>query len=222
MNALRGTTARNGRGWPRLWPAGRTRIQRLLCGLAVSLLPLAALGQPTPAASGAAPTQAPAEKRDGQHDFDFEVGTWKTRLKRRQNPLTGSTTWIEYEGTSVVRKVWDGRANLLELDVEGPAGRIEGLSLRLYNPESGQWSLNFSNSRVGTLTPPVIGGFRDGRGEFFGQESLNGRAIFVRFVITPVDPDTYRFEQSFSDDGGRTWETNWIATDTRVKAGIGD
>lgn len=118
-------------------------------------------------------------KRDGQHDFDFEIGTWKTHLKRRLRPLTGSTTWVEYEGTTVVRKVWDGRANLVELEVKGPAGRIEGLSLRLYNPESRQWSLNFSDSAGGTLSEPVIGEFKNGRGEVYGQESLNGRAIFV-------------------------------------------
>jgi hypothetical protein len=153
---------------------------------------------------------------DGQHDFDFEIGTWKTQLSRLQSPLTGSTTWVEYEGTSVGRKVWDGRANLVELDVAGPAGRIEGLSLRLYNPEAHQWSLHFSNSRLGTMSPPVIGEFKNGRGEFFGQETLNGRAIFVKFVITNITPDSWRFEQSFSDDGGKTWEVNWIAIDTRV------
>src|SRR5260370_20451139 len=85
------------------------------------------------------------KERDGQHDFDFEIGTWKTQLKRRLHPLTGSTTWVEYEGTTVVRKVWNGRANLAELEADGPKGHIEALSLRLYNPESHQWSLNFSN-----------------------------------------------------------------------------
>lgn len=157
-----------------------------------------------------------AQQRDGQRDFDFEIGTWRTHLRRLQNPLTGSKTWVEYEGTSVVRKIWNGRANLVELDVSGPAGRIEGLSLRLYNPESRQWSLNFSNSRGGTLSPPVIGEFRNGRGEFFSQETLNGRAILVRFVISDITPDSCRFEQAFSDDGGKTWEVNWIATDKRV------
>src|SRR3712207_606735 len=79
--------------------------------------------------------------RDGQNDFDFEIGTWKTQLSRLQRPLTGSTTWVKYEGTTIVRKVWDGRANLVELVADGPAGRFEGLSLRLYNPQSRQWSL---------------------------------------------------------------------------------
>ena len=156
-------------------------------------------------------------QRDGQHDFDFEIGTWKTQLRRLQRPLTGSTTWVEYEGTSVVRKVLDGRANLVELKVAGPAGRIEGLSLRLYNPQSRQWSLNFANINSGELTTPSIGEFKDGRGEFYNDDTLNGRAIRVRFVITKITNDSYRFEQSFSADGGKNWEANWIAVDTRVK-----
>jgi len=156
-------------------------------------------------------------QRDGQHDFDFEIGAWKTHLRRLQRPLTGSTTWLEYEGTTVVRNVLDGRANLVELKVDGPAGKLEGLSLRLYNPQARQWSLNFANVSSGALTTPSIGAFKDGRGEFYNQDTYNGRAILVRFVITKVTNDQYRFEQAFSDDWGKTWEVNWIAVDTRVK-----
>lgn len=186
------------------------RIRLILCGLLVAGPSAPALAQ---ASSAASPTA-----RDGQRDFDFEIGTWTTRLSRRLRPLTGSTTWVEYTGTTVVRKVWNGRANLVELEVDGQAGHLEGLSLRLYNPESRQWSLNFSNSAGGTLSPPAIGEFRNGRGEFYSQETLNGRAILVRFVISDITPTSCRFEQSFSDDGGKTWEANWIAVDTRVKA----
>jgi hypothetical protein len=184
----------------------RSRNHLLLCGLA--LLPLPLLAQQVRA-------------RDGQHDFDFEIGTWNTRLSRLQKPLTGSTTWLEYVGTTVVRKVWDGRANLVELDVEGPVGRFEGLSLRLYNPQARQWSLNFSSSKGGTLAEPAIGEFRNGRGEFYSQEEFNGRSILVRFVISVITSDSCRFEQSFSDDGGKTWEVNWIAVDTRAKGQSG-
>ena len=159
-----------------------------------------------------------SESAGGEHDFDFEFGTWKTHISRLVHPLSGSTTWVEYEGTSVVRKVWDGRANLLELEVSGPSGHIEALSLRIYNPVSRQWSLNFSNSSVGTLGQPTIGEFKNGRGEFYDQESFAGRAILVRFVISEIKPDSCHFEQSFSTDGGRTWEVNWIATDTRMRA----
>ena len=192
------------------------RTYLLVGGLAIALHPVTGLAQSSAAAPATSPPGTP-EARDGQHDFDFEIGTWKTSLKRLQRPLSGSTTWVEYTGTTVVRKVWDGRANLVELQVDGPSGHIEGLSLRLYDPQARQWSLNFSNSRVGTLTQPVIGEFKDGRGEFYGQETFDGRAIFVRFVISDITPTSVRFEQAFSADGGKTWEANWIATDTKVK-----
>jgi hypothetical protein len=194
----------------------RTQLRFLaLLGLIVAAQALGARAQEQPDASSATSPDQTA-KRDGQHDFDFEIGTWKTHVARLKNSLSGSTTWVEYDGTSVVRKVWDGRANLVELEVEGSAGRIEGLSLRLYNPDTHQWSLNFSNSRVGTLSPPTIGGFSNGRGEFYGDEAHDGRPIRVRFVISDITPDSCRFEQAFSADGGKTWEVNWIATDTRV------
>ena len=194
----------------------RLRTFLLLCSLVVISQPLHGFAQKKSAASAASPQQTPTG-RDGQHDFDFEIGTWKTHLRRLLNPLTGSTTWVEYEGITVVRKVWNGRANLVELVADGPAGHFEGLSLRLYNPKSRQWSLNFANINGGVMTQPTIGEFKNGRGEFFSQETLNGRAIFVRFVISDITPNSCRFEQAFSDDGGKTWEVNWIATDTRVR-----
>jgi hypothetical protein len=188
----------------------------LLCSLVVALQPFQGFAQSNSNASRTDPQQN-LKERDGQHDFDFEIGTWKTQLSRLLHPLTGSTTWVKYEGTTVVRKVWNGRANLVELVADGPAGHFEALSLRLYKPQSHQWSLNFSNSNSGTMSQPAIGEFKNGRGEFFNQETLNGRAIFVRFVISGITPNSCRFEQSFSDDGGKTWEVNWIAIDTRVK-----
>ena len=156
-------------------------------------------------------------QRDGQHDFDFEIGMWKTHLRRLQRPLSNSNSWVEYDGTTEVRKVLDGRANLVELKVSGPAGRIEGLSLRLYNPQTHQWSLNFANISDGQLTTPSVGEFKDGRGEFYNDDTYNGRPIVVRFIITKIADDQYRFEQSFSADNRKTWEVNWIAIDTRVK-----
>lgn len=160
--------------------------------------------------------QGLAATRDGSHDFDFEIGTWKTHLRVLTHPLTGSTKWIELNGTSVVRKVWDGRANLVELEVDGPNGHIEGLSLRLYDPAAHQWSLNFANAKVGSFGVPTIGEFKSGRGEFYDREPVNGRTVLVRNVWSDIKPNSCHFEQAFSDDSGKTWETNWIADDTRV------
>lgn len=110
----------------------------------------------------------------------------------------------------------DGRANLVELSVEGPLGKIEGLSLRLYNPKARQWTLNFANVRSGLLTAPVTGAFDEmGRGIFYGVDSAGDRTVLVRFLISAVGPNSARFEQAFSADGGASWETNWIAVDSR-------
>jgi hypothetical protein len=167
----------------------------------------------------AAPAQVSASgAHEGSHDFDFEIGRWKTSVKRLAKPLTGDTKWIAYEGTTTVRPIWNGRANLVELEADGPSGHFRGLNLRLYDPVAKQWSLTFANAAAGVLNTPAIGAFSGARGEFYDQESLDGRAILVRFVISDVTNDACHFEQSFSADGGKTWETNWIAQDTRTGA----
>jgi hypothetical protein len=167
-------------------------------------------------ALGAALAKQPA-RRSGEHDFDWEIGTWDTKVSIRRNPLTGEKAqWADYAGTSVVKPLLNGRANFVELSVRGPSGAIEGGSLRLYGPQSKQWSLNYANLRNGLLTSPVFGEFDDnGRGIFYGQDSVDGRTILVRFVITRVSPKQARFEQAYSADGGFSWEDNWIAADTR-------
>src|SRR6266851_1362098 len=111
----------------------------------------------------AAEAPAPAPKisvRDGQHDFDFEIGVWKTHLKRLVHPLSGSAAWVQLDGTTVVRKVWNGRANLAELETDAASGHLQVLSLRLYDPQSRQWSLNTANANVGTVSVPTIGEFK--------------------------------------------------------------
>jgi len=162
------------------------------------------------------PAAEAAARRDGQHDFDFNIGTWKTHLRRLVQPLTGSRTWIEYDGTTVVRKVWNGRANLAELEAEGPKGHLQVLSLRLYDPGAAQWSLNAASSKGGGISVPTVGEFRNGRGEFYDYENFNGRMILVRNLWSDITANSCRFEQAFSEDGGKTWEVNWIAVDTRI------
>jgi hypothetical protein len=195
------------------------RSSFLMCCLVAVLQPVQGMAQENSESAKEESLKA-GSQRDGQHDFDFNIGIWKTRISRLKDPLTGSTTWLSYEGVSVVTKVWNGRANLLELEARGPAGHIEGLGLRLYNPSSRQWSLNWANSAVGTLDQPMIGEFKNGRGEFFNRESFSGRSISVRNVFSDITADSSRFEQAFSDDGGKTWETNWIMTFTRARPGV--
>ena len=172
--------------------------------LALALFPTITMAQETP--------------RDGSRDFDWEFGTWNTHVRILAEPLSGKDEWIEMTGTTVVHKLLDGKMNLAELKVSNEKGRIDGVSLRVYNPNTGEWSLHYANARTGTLDKPVVGGFTGKRGEFFAQDTYRGRSVFVRFIITPMDNGAWRFEQSFSADGGVTWETNWIATDTPMKA----
>jgi hypothetical protein len=196
-------------------PLKHIRTYFLLCSAVAVLQPLHGLARQTEDASTVI---QPAIEKDGQHDFDFEIGTWKSHGSRRLHPLTGSDTWAEFDGTSVVRKIWNGRANLVELEADGPvAGHIENLSLRLYNPQSHQWSLYYASSKGGALSmPATIGEFKNGRGEFFDMELINGRNTLVRNVWSDITPNSCHFEQAFSLDEGKTWEVNWITTDTRV------
>src|ERR1700677_1903023 len=164
---------------------------------------------PAKANSAAVPAttiQNAATGRDGQHDFDFNLGTWHTQIKRLLHPLTGSSTWVEMSGSVVVRKVGDGRGQLEEIEADGSAGHFEGLTLFLYNPQSHQWSQYFSNRNDGTIAQPAIGDFKNGRGEFYDQETFQGRAVLLRIVWSDITPDAHHFEQSFSDDGGKTGE----------------
>jgi hypothetical protein len=173
------------------------------------ILPAAAVDEP------AQPSKASA--RDGQHDFDFNIGVWKTHIKRVLDPLSGSTKSIELNGTVTVRKVWDGRAQLEQIETEGPNGHWEGLTLFLYNPLAHQWSQSFVNSKVGVLMPPLIGAFKDGRGELFAADTFNDRSILVRAVWSDIAPNSHHFEESYSDDGGKTWAPAFIANLTREK-----
>ncbi len=190
----------------------------LVCSLAVILQSLQGRAQQNSDASKTSVEHTSAQ-HDGQHDFDFEVGAWKIHLKRLDHRLVGSTNWVEFDGTSVTRKVWDGRADLEEFEVDSPTGHIEGMTLRLYDPHTHQWSLYWATSKSGAMGQPTIGEFKNGRGEFFDTEPSgpNGRSILVRFVWSNITPNSAHFEQSFSDDGGKTWEVNWITDQTRVK-----
>lgn len=194
------------------------RIQRYFLLSALIFVSYSAhVSAQTDSSAAKARAQATTAQRDGQHDFDFDLGSWKIHLKRLLHPLRGSTTWVEFDGTTVTRKVWNGRSQIEEFEVDSPTGHIEGLTLRLYNPQTHQWSLYWANSKDGTMGgPPNIGEFKNGCGEFYSQDTLNGRAILVRYVWSHITPNSAHFEQSFSDDGGKTWEVNWITDQTRV------
>ena len=161
-------------------------------------------------ASANGPTTA---QRDGSHDFDFLIGDWKAHVRRLPERLKGSNVWVEYNGISNHKKLLDSNANFEEFDVSSPDKklRIKAQTLRLYNPESRQWSIYLVDLDKGTLDlPPVVGQFDGKRGEFYNQQMWEGRAVLVRYVWLDISPKSSRMEQSFSGDGGKTWEVNWI------------
>jgi hypothetical protein len=155
---------------------------------------------------------------DGQHDFDFYVGKWRLHNRRLVHPLTGSKEWVEFNGTSVARKMWDGRANVDEFEADSPMGRIEGMTVRLYNADTHQWSIYWANGKAGAFSmPATVGHFSNGRGEFYDHAQIEGRPVFVRSLWQVRSPTQCHWEQAFSTDEGKTWETNWMIDSTRVE-----
>ena len=179
----------------------------MVCSLIAVLQPLRGVAQ--------VPAKLAAQ-RDGQHDFDFHLGSWKSEISHIQHSPTGATTWVKCKGSLVARKVWEGRAQIEELEADCPSGHIEDLLLFLYNPESHQWSLNAATANDGVVARPMFGEFKNGRGEFYDQEMIKDKAILVRQVWSDITPTSHRFEQAFSDDGGKTWEVNFVASLTRA------
>jgi len=152
-------------------------------------------------------------QRDGSHDFDFLIGDWKAHVRRLPDRLNNSNVWDVYDGISNHHKLLDSNANFEQFEVTSTDKKlhIKAQTLRLYNPATRQWSIYLVDLDSGTLdTPPVVGGFTDKRGEFFHQETLKGRTILVRYVWLDFSPQSARMEQSYSSDGGKTWEVNWI------------
>ncbi|GIF42554.1 hypothetical protein BC793_122155 [Actinoplanes xinjiangensis] len=147
------------------------------------------------------------------NDFDFFIGSWTVVNRRRTSMFDGTDDWETFPATSVSRPVFAGGGNCDEIVF--PTQGWRGFTLRLFDPDSEQWSLYWAGSRTGRLDPPVVGRFTDGRGDFYGDDTWQGRPIRVHFVWSGITADTARWEQLFSIDGGETWESNWIMEFTR-------
>ena len=151
------------------------------------------------------------------HDFDFLMGTWAVHHRRLNERLADSAEWQEFEGTSEARPILGGAGNIDDNVLELPAGPYRAISLRSYDLATRQWSIWWLDGRTpGRLDPPVVGGFADGVGTFQCEDTLNDRPILVRFIWSDITDRTCRWEQSFSPDGGETWEVNWIMESTRT------
>ncbi|MFI5907971.1 hypothetical protein [Dactylosporangium sp. NPDC051541] len=147
------------------------------------------------------------------NDFDFFIGSWNVVNRRLRTLFAGSDDWYTFPGTAVCRPLFGGAGNIDE--IEFPTVGWAGLTLRLFDVERQTWSLYWASSRTGTLEPPVTGAFTGGRGDFYGDETLEGRPIRVHYLWSDITADSARWEQEFSADGGATWESNWVMEFTR-------
>lgn len=183
--------------------------------IAIGMAMLVSISLPAVALSQTA-ASTPTE-RDGQHDFDFNLGVWHTHITRIVDPFASGSPSVELNGTVTVRKVWDGKAELEEIEADGPKGHWEGLTLFLYNPSAHQWSQSFANSKVGQLSSNV-GGFKDGNVVLVGQDSgVSDKTILVRAIWSNIKPESHQYEEFYSNDGGTTWVKSFTANLTRVK-----
>ncbi len=148
--------------------------------------------------------------RDGSRDFDFLIGRWHVRNRRLLQRLSGSDAWEEFDARLVVRPILGGLGNVDEFETDHWSPRFLGMSLRLYNPRTGLWSIYWADNRTGVLQPPVVGAFADGVGLFEGPDECDGRPVVSRFTWSEIADESARWEQAFSADARRSWETNWV------------
>jgi hypothetical protein len=166
--------------------------------------------------------QQGAANLSGLHDFDFLVGDWHGHHRKLKEKLANSHEWVEFEGTLSMRKLMDGYANVDDNMFNTSQGTYRGVGLRSYDPKTGQWAIWWLDGRdpFGNLDPPVKGHFEHGVGTFYAHDTLRGKPILVRFVWSKITPTTAHWEQAYSADDGKTWETNWTMDFQRVAPSV--
>lgn len=150
-----------------------------------------------------------------QHGFDWQFGSWNIHMSRRLHPLSGSTARIQLNGTVVLHKIWNGAANYAMIDASGPTRHYEFLALRMFLPQSEQWTLSFVSKGEGALSDPLYGGFTNGQGDFYGTEPVDGKMVLDRFRFFPGTASAAHDDEAISDDGGKTWVNEWLNTHTK-------
>ena len=155
----------------------------------------------------------------GLHDFDLRAGEWVCHHRRLKERLAGSHEWQEFDGTQSFRLLIDGYANEDENVMNLPGGAYKGVTLRAYDPKTGQWAIWWLDGRTpfGDLDPPVKGRFVNGVGVFYANDTLRGKPVRVRFTWSNITANSAHWEQAFSPDGGKTWELNWVTDFARAK-----
>ena len=175
-------------------------------------LPVLALSAEQSSSGPGAKTSQSMSAVPGLHDFDFLVGHWRVHHRKLKERLVKSQEWVEFEGTLVSQPLMGGYANVDNEVFEVPGGTYRGVAPRSFDAVSGQWSIWWIDSRTpaAPLDPPVKGSFNKGIGTFYADDTLNGKPIRIRFIWSKITPTSCHWEQAFSPDGGKTWETNWV------------
>lgn len=157
-----------------------------------------------------------AEQQDGRHDFDFYLGRWQVQNRRLKQRFVGSDEWETYEATDESRPILGGLGSIDDYRTEHFGGGFRGMAIRFFDPKTRLWSAYWSSNRTGTLDPPVVGGFKDGVGTFYGIDKDGDRPVHVRCLWSEIAAAHVKWEQAFSIDEGRTWETNLAMRMTRI------
>jgi hypothetical protein len=154
--------------------------------------------------------------RATKHDFDFLFGSWNINNRYLKERLCDSTEWMQFEAQSQVESLLDGFGHLDHYRAIRDGKPFEGITVRLFNPETGEWTIHWADTaRARTFLPPMVGRFIGDVGDFYGEETFDGKKVLCRFVWSRSRNDQPQWEQAFSDDGGKTWETNWVMKFTR-------
>ncbi len=149
-----------------------------------------------------------------EHDFDFNMGRWNTRIRAVEKPLSAPNAWTHLQGTHTVYRVWDDWANIGQLEVDGPSGHVEFMALRTYDRKTRQWRVYFANGASGILESPMVGEFKNGVGTFVFLDEVEGKTVLVRNVWSGMTSSACHQDWAISSDGGKTWVPTWVSTDT--------
>jgi hypothetical protein len=152
-----------------------------------------------------------APSANGAKDFDFLLGGWRVQHRRLKRRLQACDDWETFRGTSQAWPLLNGQGNVDDNLLELPGGHYRAVSLRAFDPASGSWSIWWLDARhPAQIDVPVRGRFVDGIGTFVADDQFEGRPIRVRFIWSRITKVGAQWEQAFSDDGGTSWETNWV------------
>ncbi|MEP6901286.1 MAG: hypothetical protein ABJA66_06020 [Actinomycetota bacterium] len=153
-----------------------------------------------------------ASELSSPDDFDFLIGKWLVHNKKLNKRLANCDDWTEFEAFGECRKILSGFGNTDSFKTEFDGVPFEGMTLRLFNPQTKLWSIYWADNQKVVLDVPQIGSFENGIGEFYACDVFEGKPIVVKFKWDATNSEMPIWSQAFSEDNGKTWEWNWYMT----------